>query len=79
MKGCGFWMRRAYQNRVVSIFKWEDMIANMVYEGRLEIWRQVKGAEIKQESLIINSTPKLRKMLHRLPPTGEKENNHAQM
>ena len=69
MKGCGFWMRRAYQSRVVSIYKWEDMIADMIYQGRLEIWRQVKAAELPQESLITNSMPKLRKMLHRDPPT----------
>ena len=64
MKGCGFWMRRRPQSKTVCIFNWGHLIAEMIYDRRIEIWHKQEPREIKgAESLYTNSTPKLRKMM----------------
>jgi hypothetical protein len=70
LKGCGFWMRR-WKN-VITIYPWEHLMAEMVYGNRIEIWRTVKGGEIRSESLCTNSTPKLRKLMRALPDSSGK-------
>jgi len=71
MKGCGFWMARRLNTRPVSIFNWGHLITDMVYQGRLEIWRKLPPREIPNaEALFTNSTPKLREMM-RISPGGK--------
>ena len=75
MKGCGFWMRRSPNTRSISIFNWGHLISYMVYDSRIEIWRNLPTREIPNaEALFTNSTPKLRKMMRISPtPPGEGE------
>ena len=69
MRGYGFWMQRTPNTRSIAIMTWEHLIATMIYDGRLTIWKQLQAGDILMErgALYTHSTPKLRKMMRALP------------
>lgn len=65
MKGCGFFMHRRPNSRIIHILPWDTILCDMVYAKSIQIWRVVKGDEIPSTGMITHSTPKLRKMMRR--------------
>lgn len=74
IRGCGFEMRRhKHPNYSLYIGNWEHIISDMVYDGKLTIWKRLEAPEIlNAKALFTNLTPKLRKMMS-TPDIGDKE------
>lgn len=59
-------MQRRQNSKPIWIRNWEHLIAELVYDKRITIWKQLSAPDILgAESLLTNSTPKLRKMMRR--------------
>ncbi len=64
ISGLGFWMQCHRNSKTIWIRNWGHLIAEMIYDNRLEIWYKLSAGEVpRAESLATNSTPKLRKMM----------------